>query len=374
MQLTGTCGEDSTKGSVYWCGWPLPVFTSWLFGRRSERWIPQPDGRCVSQLDDILVSGQGGPCKCKTTHFLGRVIEVNAEDRDRGFTPKALVLGFGGLPVPYGIVEFINRRLGEPSAATLATAPPKLGVAYFAGRGALLRENLVCALGAGGVTVEAGGGCDGGSSCTTKAKRVDRDSSRKFQASRARWWFNVRRYSKYAFVMAAEHGYHPNYVTEKPFLAAVSGAIPIYNGSEVIFDYLNRDRLIVFDGTNDKAVVERVAYLLSNKTAYMEMRALPIFAPPSRLIGGPLSRVRELILLHFAPSGAQDLGGREDSYETPEFGQGTNKVYCGVETRSSCEECGPSPGSCGGQCAWNVSEAECRLNVATEDWVGSNPR
>lgn len=66
------------------------------------------------------------------------------------------------------------------------------------------------------------------------------------------------------------------YVTEKLLYAAYAGAIPIYWGTDEVFKLFNRDRVLYWTSAVD--VVGRVRYLESNRTAYDEMHALPIFA------------------------------------------------------------------------------------------------
>jgi hypothetical protein len=82
-------------------------------------------------------------------------------------------------------------------------------------------------------------------------------------------------YSRYAFALTLEHVIQRGYCTEKAILAAEGGAIPIYDGDTTILcNLLNCRRVIMWDAGRG---AKKVARLLSNRTAYKEMWALPRF-------------------------------------------------------------------------------------------------
>jgi alpha(1,3/1,4) fucosyltransferase len=62
------------------------------------------------------------------------------------------------------------------------------------------------------------------------------------------------------------------YVTEKILDAFIGGAVPIYWGASDVFDIFNRDAFIYFDPENPNEALNRVKYLESNLTAYMEIQ------------------------------------------------------------------------------------------------------
>jgi hypothetical protein len=84
-------------------------------------------------------------------------------------------------------------------------------------------------------------------------------------------------YSRYAFALTLEHTVEAGYCTEKAVIAAEGGAIPIYDGDpSVLCRLLDCRRVIMWRGG---AGIGHVLRLLSNRTAYASMWALPRFNP-----------------------------------------------------------------------------------------------
>ena len=232
---------------LYWCGYALPVFAQWAFLRPAEEWR-----NCGSLRRDILVFGAHGPCKCDPSKFKGVLVMVNGEDHaPRVHHPQMVMLGPGGIPIPYGAVEWINQNFSEHIGPVLHNA-----VAYAHTNCVPFRERIAAEL-AARVPVHAFGKCTGNG----KATRV--------RGTSGHWTSNVARFTGYAFVIAVEHGVTPNYVTEKPFVAAAAGAVPIYLGDALITEYMNPDRILLWD-KNTVGVVEA---LLARGIS--ELRALP---------------------------------------------------------------------------------------------------
>ena len=222
---------------VYWCGYNLTVFSTALFGF-TQRWT-----HCTSQDSDILVFGAHGPCKCNPVDFKGRILSVNGEDHaPRKYTRRTMQIGVGGINFPYGAVEWINREMIQYDGPITHYA-----VAYANSNCVESRERMVMKL-AEHVTVHAFGACTGHG----KATKIRRPG---------RWTSNVKLFHGYAMVIAAEHGVSPGYVTEKPFVAAASGAIPIYDGdTELLYRFMNPDRIIVW---NSRAIQTVKTHMLS---------------------------------------------------------------------------------------------------------------
>ena len=61
--------------------------------------------------------------------------------------------------------------------------------------------------------------------------------------------------------------YH-GYVTEKILNAFLGGCIPIYFGTEQIFDIFNRKAFIYYNISEPNPALERIRYLENNRTAY----------------------------------------------------------------------------------------------------------
>lgn len=86
---------------------------------------------------------------------------------------------------------------------------------------------------------------------------------------------NADTFSRYRFVLAMENAAEPGYVSEKLFIAFVSGAVPIYWGSEDVFDVFNPQAFIFWNESNSSSTINRLKYLESNRSAYEEMQRHP---------------------------------------------------------------------------------------------------
>lgn len=232
--------------ALFWCGYALPIFAQWVFTKPVEEWRS-----CRSRKRDIIVFGAGGPCSCDVQTFQGTVILVNGEDNPpRVRHPRLVMVGAGGLPIPYGAIEWINQNL------TVYNGPIKhWAVAYANSRCVPFRENMAAKL-ARRVPVHAFG------KCTARGKAI-------LKRQAGHWTSNAVRFRGYAFVLAAEHGIAENYVTEKPFVAAAAGAVPIYQGHSLITEYMYSDRILFWNATT----IDRVVALLKNGLS--KLRALP---------------------------------------------------------------------------------------------------
>ena len=75
------------------------------------------------------------------------------------------------------------------------------------------------------------------------------------------------------------------YVTEKIVNAFLAGCIPIYYGTEEIFDVFNRHAFIFWDIRNPQASLDYIRYLEHNTTAYNAiLEGQPILADGERTI------------------------------------------------------------------------------------------
>ena len=234
--------------TVYVCGYMLVTFATVLFGKAFP-W--RVCGRMAPA--DILVYGAHGPCACNPAKFRGVVLLVNGEDRaPTRFTDRTIIIGPGGIPFPYGAVVWLEMGMAQHRGPVT-----KHAVAYANSNCVPEREAMAAAL-ARVVPVHAFGKCDGRGT----AQRVGADSKH--------WPANTRLFRGYAFVLAAEHGVVPGYVTEKPFVAAAAGAIPIYWGSDLVRTVMNPDRLLIW-GEN---TVPKVASLLGNSSRVRDLDAV----------------------------------------------------------------------------------------------------
>jgi hypothetical protein len=93
------------------------------------------------------------------------------------------------------------------------------------------------------------------------------------------WKENARLFRQYRFCMVMENSVARGYITEKIINAFLGGCIPIYYGTEEIFDIFNRNAFVFYDVSNPLPALERIRYLEENETAYFEVaRDEPILA------------------------------------------------------------------------------------------------
>jgi len=248
--------DEVVEMTVYSCG-RYTRFAVWLFSHASLF-----DCTTKSFPYDVLVSARWNPCPC-TKKFRGVTIFVNGEDTKPSFpNERTIGVGVAGIEVrkdvsfAYGAFEYILRDLH-----TTRNLHPKIwGVAYIASNCASFKHNIAIRL-SKYVDVYAFGKC-----VPPNAIRMPRLTGD--------WDNTYKIYKDFAFVLAADHGYTKGYVTEKLFLAAASQAIPIYHGDvNTAQFYLNKERVLWW-GKNTPLTVRS---LLSNKTAYAEMRKLEVF-------------------------------------------------------------------------------------------------
>jgi hypothetical protein len=117
-------------------------------------------------------------------------------------------------------------------------------------------------------------------------------------ARRQQYRQNYMAFRDYRFVLAMENAKSPGYVTEKILYAFAAGAVPIYYGTQEVFDLFNHEAFIYYDPANPQATLDAVAYLDRNRTAYVEMVHKPVFAYGARkayFTGGLKRRVGMMI-------------------------------------------------------------------------------
>ena len=92
-------------------------------------------------------------------------------------------------------------------------------------------------------------------------------------------WINDVKPSEYRFSLCMDRGHYKGYVTEKILLAFLRGTIPIWHGSEEVFNMFNKNAFVWYDVDAPELALQQIAYLEKNRSAWKEMRARPILAP-----------------------------------------------------------------------------------------------
>ena len=212
----------------YICGYPLPILAAWGLHKP-----PVPWHTCSSTLQDTLVFGDYGPCPCDPKTFSGAILSVNGEGTPvEPYTKNTINVGVGGYDLPYGAIEWINRRYEQSKNSDRLRA-----VAYVQSNCVKHREDMAVAL-SKTIQVHALGRCNANG-------RIKRLSSPFHH-----WHDNTRIFTRYDFALTSENQYYntKGYVSEKAFVASAAGAIPIYYGDRhSAFKYLNPERVLFWN-------------------------------------------------------------------------------------------------------------------------------
>lgn len=87
----------------------------------------------------------------------------------------------------------------------------------------------------------------------------------------------VQIYGDYKFVLALENKMVDGYVTEKVINPLIANCIPIYWGSDSVFEFINKDRIIYANQYNDDELIERIKEINENKELYDKIVNIDIY-------------------------------------------------------------------------------------------------
>jgi hypothetical protein len=98
-----------------------------------------------------------------------------------------------------------------------------------------------------------------------------------------------------------ENTWQETYITEKIVNGFLANTIPIYWGTNKVFDYFNKDRFIYIENTNNESIVnviKQIGFLMKNSDKYLEMVNKPIFRDGflNRTIDDIASDMKEFLL------------------------------------------------------------------------------
>jgi len=254
-------GVNCSNRTLHFDGYPLPAFRNAVFPDFAEGGLPD--------VCSLLLIGMHGIIDKDVDKFPGTVVYINGETSAHRISqghyylgvPTADISGRASFQFYYASYAF----LGSPTPFLVYQTDEQRQnfLLYRSSRCFDHRESAFDAFSTLG-EVHAAGKCNG---TTENFRQVNFDPD----PSTA--------YEGYRFALAMENTNQAGYVTEKIVHAFIGGAIPIYWGTWDVFNLFNRDAFIYFDPENPNEALDRVKYLESNLTAYMEMRRNPILAP-----------------------------------------------------------------------------------------------
>ena len=87
----------------------------------------------------------------------------------------------------------------------------------------------------------------------------------------------VELYTDYKFVLAIENRMEDGYITEKIINPLISNCIPVYWGSDKIFDFINKDRFIYALDYDDTNLMNKIKEIDENENMFNEIIRQPIY-------------------------------------------------------------------------------------------------
>jgi hypothetical protein len=118
------------------------------------------------------------------------------------------------------------------------------------------------------VELHYGGGC-----------QINTPNSRKANAppiKGARIHANSNFYRNFKYCLVMENRAYSGYITEKLLDAFFGGCLPIYYGTQEVFDIFNPNAFLFYDIENPQPVLDQIRYLEQNASAYKERLDHPI--------------------------------------------------------------------------------------------------
>ena len=241
---------------LFLCGYRLD-YISFIYPDRS---VETYDKAKSSTTNDVLLNGLGGP-SCDLGTFKGKIIHVNGES-----TMKVPSNTFGPGGNVFYYVQAAFQRI--PNALNLITNRPKNTkekFMYYAQRNCVKhREDAFDKLSTI-KRVDAVGACKNNVASTGFPDRS------KWQSSNWKYPF-----TRYRFSLCMENKNVAGYITEKLLMAFLAGTIPVYYGTEEVFDIFNRDAFIYYDVENPEKAVAKIKFLEQNPVEYDKMLNEPI--------------------------------------------------------------------------------------------------
>jgi hypothetical protein len=289
--------HESNK-TIFVCGYPLGglvrrLFPDFVHTATLDHHTQQ------SSSDSILVHGLYGPCLDKrditpwlSQQWNGKVLLVNGENIEgRPILPENLFRigmfpdSYNSVHVLYLAIVLIGYFIEEENLIFNHTLKPQSTrekfCIYFVSNCVEFREAAADQISTAIKRVDQWGRCAGKDG--TQLNKIF--GTPRYVSHSPAWRDNFSLYRQYRFCLVMENSVAPGYITEKILSAFLGGCIPIYYGSEEIFDVFNRNAFVFYDIHNPSPALERIRYLEENETAYLQVsRDEPILAHGSLTI------------------------------------------------------------------------------------------
>jgi len=277
--------------TIYVCGYPLGDLVRCLFSDYVHTAVLERSTQ--SSSDSLLVHGLYGFCVRRgditpwlSRRWKGKVLLVNGENiNGRPILPGNL-LRIGMFPdsensvhvlyLAIVLIGFLSERKSHIFNHTLKPQSTRENFCiYLVSNCVGIREVAADEISTSIKSVDQWGRC-GGKNGTLLNNLVGTPQQK---AHSPAWMDNISLYQKYRFCLVMENSVAPGYITEKILTAFLGGCIPIYYGSEEIFDVFNHNAFVFYNVSNSSSALERILHLEENETAFLQVsRDEPILA------------------------------------------------------------------------------------------------
>lgn len=259
--------------------------------------------------DVLLMIGLDGPCDVSQEdirlYFEGKVLFVNTESRQGGSAEKQRLstrfykigpsdeaLGNDNddddskertLPVYFGAIFWYTTTLPPPPQRAMFPPDPRLfsadrldAVAFIASNCLPLRREAASQISA--LVPVHHGKCGFFARNHTTLQRIPQ------LTGRSSYMENYMIYSHYKYCLVMENTKLSGYITEKIILAYMGGCIPIYWGTNEVFDIFHKDSFVYYDIENPTDALKELSMLQSNKTLLEWKQRAPVLANGNQTI------------------------------------------------------------------------------------------
>jgi len=297
-----TSTATTATGGIFFCGYENSQLAQALFPDYMARYhggydyethhdaLKYTHQQLAPTSKDILVFGMHGPCKANIKLFPGKILFINGEPNGSnmpdtitlegrstvgedvyqiGLLPDSQrsVLMYHGCWNMMRLEEAIRPTLWDPTRKPINSGKYQ-GLMYMSSKCHAHREQAVHSI-SKIMPVYHGGACHGNldhdSNANNNVHRMPNIPAKRF------WIYNRNAYAEYKFCMAMENSLTPHYVSEKIIMAFLAGCIPIYYGSQEVFDVFNKAAFVFYDTDNPEPALEQLRHLSRNETAYQDM-------------------------------------------------------------------------------------------------------
>jgi hypothetical protein len=301
LLLSTRTGVSTSKitppaGRMFECGYGFPNLRKLLFPEYNQT-IRYGFGVKDSQPNDLLFFGFHGPCggqgpkristKYVQEHFQGKCLFVNHEPIGNIFQdkPNDHLRQLHMLPTTdqsvrsYGVASYLMdffaptewNKIFDPAQKPLSTNKFPNGVIYLQSKCVKYREKAVAKLSTIGLHIHHGHCAGGWGGNRRNFYPLPKTLRSDFTSN-----FNLYREFRYCAVM--DNTIKAGYISEKILLAFMGGCIPIYIGTEEIFDIFNPKAFVFYNTKHPQYALEQIREHYRNPKAYEAMISQPILA------------------------------------------------------------------------------------------------